>query len=71
MAELKPCPRCGAGMGLLKTSQEVGIPSGDLGFSTVIQCDKCKHTIKVWALKKDWSIESALKIWTDGTVNRL
>lgn len=63
MTKLKPCPFCGESMGLLNTFQEVGTPSGDLGFSTVIQCEKCKHTIKVWALKKDWSIESALKIW--------
>lgn len=63
MTKLKHCPRCGEGMGLLNTFQEVGTPSGDLGFCTMIECEKCKHTVKVWALKKDWSIQSALKIW--------
>lgn len=63
--KLKPCPFCG-GRAHMITRVQAGVPSGDDGYTTVIKClnhAECRAVICRWALKKKWSVESAIKAW--------
>ena len=65
MENLKPCPFCG-GRAHMITRVQAGVPSGDDGYTTVIKClnhAECGAVICRWALKKKWSVESAIKAW--------
>jgi Lar family restriction alleviation protein len=64
-SKLKPCPFCG-GESHMITRVQAGVPSGDDGYTTVIKClnhAECGAVICRWALKKKWSVESAIKAW--------
>lgn len=66
MGDLKPCPFCG-GEARYSTIRKRGVPSGDKGYLTEIYCHKCKKGVRNWALKKDWSIKSAIEAWNRRT----
>lgn len=57
-----PCAHCGSKVHMT-SHLEAGVPSGASGHETTIKClnGSCGATITRWALKKSWSIESALK----------
>lgn len=64
MIELKSCPCCGEKANITITS-ETGMPSGDKGTKVVIFCQnrECGCRIVKWALKTEWAIKSATKVW--------
>ena len=63
-----PCAHCENDVHILTTERR-GIPSGDNGFLTTIVCKngECGCKIVRWALKKEWSVESAIDAWNRRT----
>ena len=63
MAKLNLC-ECGK-KPKMKTEQQIGLNSGDMGHLTIIECPNCKIKVKSWALLKSWSIKSCRDKWND------
>ena len=63
MAKLNLC-ECGK-KPKMKTEQQIGLNSGDMGYLTTIECHNCKINAKSWALRKSWSIKSCRDKWND------
>lgn len=64
MSEFKKCPFCGCKATMYTTTQH-GIPSDDSGYETTIKCETedCRARVVFWAIKKQWSTDSAIAAW--------
>lgn len=60
--ELKPCPICGNIKLKVICSKQIGVPSGDSGWSAKIEC-VCGMNMQSWALKKNWASASLIEKW--------